>query len=157
VPRPAIPLHPPCQSRLASVLPRRDDLNWAGRVDLRRLKMGLLDILNTIQNTIPGGVPSDSRAQPAPGGVGRAESQGMSPIAKALLGLLAVYAAKNLRRAGPEAAPQPSGRPGGGTVTADAPGGLGGALGGGSIGSSPSSSDAGGGFGLPGGLGDLLK
>jgi len=52
--------------------------------------MGLLDILNSIQG---GGVSNDPRAPSAQAG------QGMSPMAKALLALLAVYAAKNLRRA----------------------------------------------------------
>src|SRR5262252_4819516 len=82
--------------------------------------MGLLDILNSIQ---AGGVSDDPRARAAPA------SQGMSPMAKALLALLAVYAAKNLRRA--DAPPtQPAG-PVGGNVGAGLPGGQGGALGGG--------------------------
>jgi len=85
--------------------------------------MGLLDILNSIQ---AGGVSDDPRARAAPA------SQGMSPMAKALLALLAVYAAKNLRRA--DAPPtQPAG-PAGGNVSAGLPGGQGG-----------------------GGLGDLLR
>src|SRR5262249_18569292 len=87
--------------------------------------MGLLDILNSIQ---AGGVSNDPRARTAPA------SQGMSPMAKALLALLAVYAAKNLRRA--DAPPtQPAG-PVGGNVSAGLPGGQG---------------------GNPGGLGDLLR
>ena len=45
--------------------------------------MGLLDILNSIQ---AGGVSNDPRARTAPA------SQGMSPTAKALLALLAIYA-----------------------------------------------------------------
>jgi uncharacterized protein YidB (DUF937 family) len=83
----------------------------------------------------------------------------MSPMAKALLALLAIYAAKNLRRA-PSQQTQPtspSGRPGG-TVSADTmPGGgglddllrgpLGGLLRGGQ----------GAGTGAGGGLGDLLR
>lgn len=82
--------------------------------------MGLLDILNSIQ---AGGVSDDPRARAAPA------SQGMSPMAKALLALLAVYAVKNLRRA--DAPPtQPAG-PVGGNVGAGLPGGQGGALGGG--------------------------
>jgi uncharacterized protein YidB (DUF937 family) len=98
--------------------------------------MGLLDILNTIQNTFPpGGMPVDPRGPTSPGSAG-AQSQGMSPLAKALLGLLAVYAMKNMQRSG-SAPSQP-----GGTIPAGGPGGgLGGGLGGG--------------FG--GGLGDLLK
>jgi uncharacterized protein YidB (DUF937 family) len=65
--------------------------------------MGLLDVLNSIQ---AGGVSNDPRARTAPA------SQGMSPTAKALLALLAVYAMKNMRRA--DAPPtQPAGMPGG--------------------------------------------
>jgi uncharacterized protein YidB (DUF937 family) len=111
---------------------RRDD--FAGRGKLRRLTMGLLDILNSMQGSLPpgGGMPTNPRAQPAPGSA--AESQGMSPMAKALLGLLAVYAMKHMQRAG-SPSPQPGGSAGGGD------GGLGDILGG-----------AGG-----GGLGDLLK
>ena len=57
--------------------------------------MGLLDILNTL-----GGTSGDPRARPAPDqGTGQATSQGMSPMAKALLALLAIYAMKNMRRA----------------------------------------------------------
>jgi uncharacterized protein YidB (DUF937 family) len=138
--------------------------------------MGLLDILNTIQNTVQaggGGVP-----QPAPGPARGQQSQGMSPIAKALLALLAVYAVKNMRTSGGSASapvPPSGGRPGGtipsgspgGTITARNPGDLGGSLGGGSIGSSPGGGAGGGlgGGGLGGGglgdmlgpLGDLLK
>jgi uncharacterized protein YidB (DUF937 family) len=113
--------------------------------------MGLLDILNTIQSTVQagGGVP-----QPAPGPA-RGQSQGMSPMAKALLALLAVYAAKNLRTSGP-AAP-PSGSHPGGTITAGKPGDLGGSLGGGSVGGSPSGGGLGDLGGMLGPLGDLLK
>jgi len=118
--------------------------------------MGLLDdILKTIQTS---GAPNDPRARPAPtpapapspsaGG-----SQGMSPMAKALLALLAVYAAKNLRTApSPSTQPgSPAERPGGTTTAGKSPGGgglddmLGGLLRGGS------------GAGAGGGLGDLLK
>src|SRR5262245_66400816 len=89
--------------------------------------MGLLDILNTIGTS---GAASDPRARPAP--TSQATSQGMSPMAKALLGLLAIYAMKNMRRAdAPKAQPAP--RPGG-TVTAGVPG-----------------------SGGDGGLGDLLR
>jgi uncharacterized protein YidB (DUF937 family) len=122
--------------------------------------MGLLEeILNTIQTS---GAPSDPRAKgapvpaPAPTATG---GQGMSPIAKVLLALLAVYAAKNLRRA-PSPSTQPTSPTGGrgSTTTADeAPGGsalddllkgpLGGLLRGGTAG----------GAGAGGGLGDLLK
>jgi len=116
--------------------------------------MGLLDILNTIGAA--GGAASDPRARAAP--AGQATSQGMSPMAKALLGLLAIYAMKNMRRAdAPQAQPAP--RPGG-NVAAGAPGGggsdgglgdllrgpLGGLLGGAAAGTV-----------LNGGLGGLLK
>jgi uncharacterized protein YidB (DUF937 family) len=107
---------------------RRDD--FVGRGKLQEADMGLLDILNSIQGSLPpgGGMPTNPRGQPMPGA---AESQGMSPMAKALLGLLAVYAMKHMQRAG---SPQPGG-------SAGSPGGgLGGALG-----------------GNGGGLGDLLK
>jgi uncharacterized protein YidB (DUF937 family) len=122
--------------------------------------MGLLDeVLKTMQ---AGGVPNDPRARPAPvlaPTPGVPESHGMSPMAKALLALLAAYAAKNLRRA-PSQAPQPTSPTGrsGGTVTADnmpsggglddlLKGPLGGLLRGGQ----------GAGTGAGGGLGDLLR
>ncbi len=125
--------------------------------------MGLLeDILNTIQTTGTTGAPSAPRAKPvpapAPAPTSR-ESQGMSPMAKALLALLAVYAAKNLRRA-PSPSTQPASPTGdrGGTIAGDAgpagnalddllKGPLGGLLRGGTVG----------GGGAGGGLGDLLK
>ena len=91
--------------------------------------MGLLDILNSVQS---GGVADDPRARPAAG------SQGMSPMAKALLALLAVYAMKNMRRAGAPAS-EPAGRTTSGNVSADLPSGQSGTLGGG------------------GSLGDLLR
>jgi uncharacterized protein YidB (DUF937 family) len=85
--------------------------------------MGLLDILNTIG---AGGAASDPHARPAP--TGKPPSQGMSPVAKALLALLAIYAMKNMRRADtPQAQPAPTPR---GNVGAGVPGG-GGAAGGG--------------------------
>jgi uncharacterized protein YidB (DUF937 family) len=119
--------------------------------------MGLLDILNSIQT---GGAAGDPHAQSAPG------NEGMPPIAKALIGLLAAYAAKNMTGSPPT---QPAGGPGGG-------GGLGGGLGdllGGVLGGGRSGGSGGGGLGdllggllgggggagsvLNGGLGDLLK
>jgi uncharacterized protein YidB (DUF937 family) len=125
--------------------------------------MGLLDILNTIQNA----GASDPRARPAPTGprtgqptgpaTGQTTSQGMSPMAKALLALLAVYAMKNMRRAdAPQT--QPAGRPGG-NVTAGQPGGLGGALGGGTLGGLLGGllGGAAAGTAVNGGLGELLK
>jgi uncharacterized protein YidB (DUF937 family) len=88
--------------------------------------MGLLDdILKTIQTS---GAPADPRAKPVPAPApapGAKPSQSMSPMAKALLALLAIYAAKNLRTA-PSAKAQPTSpsAPPRGTTTADAkPGG----------------------------------
>ena len=101
--------------------------------------MGLLDILNGMQNGPRG------QTTPAPAGSG-----GMSPIAMALLGLVAYKAIKHLSPDQPNAVPANRG-----TTTADTPagGGLGGMLGplGGLL--------AGGGAGsvLSGGLNDLLK
>jgi uncharacterized protein YidB (DUF937 family) len=102
--------------------------------------MGLLDILNGLSNSA-----GDPRSAPT--------SQGMSPIAKALLGLLAVYAAKNLTRSAPtQPASPPAGAPSGGlgdllgsVLGGGRPGG--GGLGGGGLG---------GGGGSGGGLGDVL-
>jgi uncharacterized protein YidB (DUF937 family) len=88
--------------------------------------MGLLnDILKTIQTS---GAPADPRAKPVPAPApapGAKPSQSMSPMAKALLALLAIYAAKNLRTA-PSAKAQPTSpsAPPSGTTTAGAkPGG----------------------------------
>ena len=105
--------------------------------------MGLLDILNGMQNGPRG------QTTPAPAGSG-----GMSPIAMALLGLVAYKAIKHLSSdQQPDVVPAgPAGR--GTTTTADPSGGglggmlgpLGGLLAGGSAGSV-----------LSGGLNDLLK
>jgi uncharacterized protein YidB (DUF937 family) len=119
--------------------------------------MGLLDILNTI-----GSAASDPRARPAPAGpaTSQAGSQGMSPMAKAMLALLAIYAQKHMQRADaptPRPAPQPaprSGSAGAGPGDGGGPGNLadllrgtlGGALGGAAAGTV-----------LNGGLGGLLK
>src|SRR6516165_11671354 len=86
--------------------------------------MGLLDdILKTIQTS---GAPADPRAKPVPAPApGAKPSQSMSPMAKALLALLAIYAAKNVRTA-PSAKAQPTSpsAPPSGTIAADAkPGG----------------------------------
>ena len=115
--------------------------------------MGLLDILNSI-----GSAASDPRARPAPAGpaTNQAGSQGMSPMAKAMLALLAIYAQKHMQRADaptPRPAPQPAPRPGSaGAGPADGNlgdllrGTLGGVLGGAAAGTV-----------LNGGLGGLLK
>ena len=95
--------------------------------------MGLLDILNSI-----GSAASDPRTRPASAGPATSQagsSQGMSPMAKAMLALLAIYATKHMQRADaptPHPTPQPAPRPG-------------------SAGAGPG--DGGG----PGNLGDLLR
>lgn len=119
--------------------------------------MGLLDILNSI-----GSAAGDPRTRPAPAGpaTSQAGSQGMSPMAKAMLALLAIYAQKNMQRADvptPRPAPQPAPRPGSagaGPADGGGPGNLGdllrGALGG-VLGGAAA------GTVLNGGLGGLLK
>ena len=112
--------------------------------------MGLLDVLNGMQNGPRGpSTPSSSGAQ---------SGGGMSPMTMAILGLLAWKAMKHFSGGQPGAAPAPAPSPG--TVTAGMPGsggmggglgdilkgGLGGLLAGGAAGSV-----------LSGGLGDLLK
>jgi uncharacterized protein YidB (DUF937 family) len=95
--------------------------------------MGLLDILNGMQNGPRGS--SDSTAK---GG-------GMSPMTLAILALLGYKAFKHLTEGQSGANPAgnaPASPAPGGTVNAGLPGGLGGGFGGG---------------GLGGGLGDLLK
>ena len=115
--------------------------------------MGLLDILNSI-----GSAASDPRARPAPAGpaTSQAGSQGMSPMAKAMLALLAIYAQKHMQRAdAPTPRPAPrSGSAGTGPAEGGGPGNLGdllrgtlgGVLGGAAAGTV-----------LNGGLGGLLK
>jgi uncharacterized protein YidB (DUF937 family) len=92
------------------------------------IDMGLLDVLNSMQN--------GPRGQPAPGS-GRG---GISPMTMALLGLLAYKAIKSLSSRQPSAAPA-----GPGTLPGTAP-------------SAPNAGSAGGGLGdlLKGGLGGLL-
>ena len=119
--------------------------------------MGLIDILNGMQN----GPRGPSQSSGSGSGSGSGKGGGMSPIMMALLGLLAYKAVKS--KGGEPAAPSPV--PSGGSVTAGQQGGdigdiLGGLLGGkpGSasgptVGANPNSSlkDV-----LPGGLGELL-
>jgi uncharacterized protein YidB (DUF937 family) len=88
-----------------------------------------------------GGMASDPRARTAPGSAPGGQG---SPMAKALLSLLAVYVKKNMQRS--DSAPP---KPGGTIAAGNRGGGLGGALGGGGSG--------GGSGGTAGGLGDLLK
>lgn len=103
--------------------------------------MGLLDILNGMQN--------GPRGQTAPGPAG---GGGMSPIAMALLGLVAYKAIKQLSPGQPSTAPadrgasNASGTAGGGGLGGLLQGPLGGLLAGGAAGSV-----------LSGGLNDLLK
>jgi uncharacterized protein YidB (DUF937 family) len=102
--------------------------------------MGLLDILNGMQNGPRG------QTTPAP-----ASSGGMSPIAMALLGLVAYKAIKQLSPGQPSTAPadrgaSTAGNPSGGGLGGLLQGPLGGLLAGGGAGSV-----------LSGGLNDLLK
>jgi len=110
--------------------------------------MGLLDdILKTIQTS---GAPADPRAKPVPAPApapGAKPSQSMSPMAKALLALLAIYAAKNVRTAPPSGTIAADAKPGGGGLDDLLKGPLGGLLRGGTAT----------GTGAGGGLGDLLK
>jgi uncharacterized protein YidB (DUF937 family) len=112
--------------------------------------MGLIDVLNGMQNG-----PHGQRDPNASAGSG---SGGMSPIAMAILGLLAYKAVKGLAGGQPSAAPADTRvPPGGKQINVNAPdsggglgdllkGGLGGLLAGGAAGSV-----------LSGGLNDLLK
>ena len=105
--------------------------------------MGMLDeILHSIQDS---GAAGDPGSQSAPG------SQGMSPIAKALIGLLVASAAKSMSHS---ASGQPGGASGGGGGLGDILGGmLGGAPGGGAPGGgAPGAGGPAGG----GSLGDIL-
>jgi uncharacterized protein YidB (DUF937 family) len=127
--------------------------------------MGLMDILNGMQNGPRGQRPPTGSAPPASGG--------MSPMMMALLGLLAYKAVKHIggQTAGPGGqARLPPGQPPGtgdqarstsapsaGTIQAGSPtgGGLGDILGG-LFGGGPSSARPGTSTPLPGGLGSLL-
>jgi len=127
--------------------------------------MGLLDILNSIQDS-----SADPRARPGPASQGT--DQGMPPIAKALLELLAAYAAKSMTGSPPtQPGGQPAGTPGGGlgdilggvlgSLGRGGPGGAGAGAGAGGLGDILGGLLGGGGGGarsaLNGGLGDLLK
>src|SRR3981189_3754684 len=109
---------------------------FSGGADTRHeMTMGLLDVLNGMQNGPRG--PSTPSAQSGSGG------GGMSPMTMAILGLLAWKAVKHLTAGQPGAAPAPTPAPNPGNVTASLPGGgMGGGVGDG---------------GLGGGLGDLIK
>jgi uncharacterized protein YidB (DUF937 family) len=123
--------------------------------------MGLIDILNGMQNGPRGGATPPAST---PQGGSSSGGGGMSPVMMALLGLLAYKAFKGLTSGGqpaakapaPAPAPTPPAHAPGGTVTAGMPipgnlgdllkGGLGGLLAGGAAGTV-----------LSGGLNDLLK
>jgi len=122
--------------------------------------MGLLDILNGMQN--------GPRGQRQPSTTGRGSGGGMSPIMMALLGLLAYKALKGRSQAGaaPAAPARPAPLPPGTQTAGNSPGGLGDILGGllggrptgASVGGKPSGATPGGSLAdmLPGGLGGLL-
>jgi uncharacterized protein YidB (DUF937 family) len=108
-----------------------------GAETLQETTMGLLDVLNGMQNGPRG--PSTPSSQSGGGG--------MSPMTMAILGLLAWKAVKHLTAGQPgSAAPAPAPSPSPGNVTASLPGG---GMGGGGMGGSL-------GDVLKGGLGGLL-
>jgi uncharacterized protein YidB (DUF937 family) len=112
--------------------------------------MGLLDVLNGMQNGPRG--PSD----PSPQSSG--SSGGMSPMTMAILGLLAWKAIRHFTADQPGAAPQPAPPAPAPSGSAASGGGLGGGLGsvlGGGLGGLLAGGAAG--SVLSGGLGDLLK
>jgi uncharacterized protein YidB (DUF937 family) len=111
--------------------------------------MGLLDILNGMQNGPRG--PSTASAQDQDKG-------GMSPITMAILALLAYKAVKHIGGGQPSAAPAPTPAPSPNTVNAGMGGDLGGGLGDllkGGLGGLLAGGAAG--SVISGGLGDLLK
>jgi uncharacterized protein YidB (DUF937 family) len=117
---------------------------FSGADQRQEKTMGLLDVLNGMQNGPRG--PSNPDAQSSSGG-------GMSPMTMAILGLLAWKAVKHFTSSQPGAAPQPAPTPApsggaatGGGLGSVLSGGLGGLLAGGAAGSV-----------LSGGLGDLLN
>jgi uncharacterized protein YidB (DUF937 family) len=114
--------------------------------------MGLLDILNGMQNGPRGPSQSDSSASGSSGG-------GMSPLTMALIGLLAYKAIKHVGGSQP-ADPGGAGQslPSGGAMAGGGLGGLlGGLLGGTQAGATPANAPGGGLSDLiPGGLGGLL-
>src|SRR5216683_1025989 len=105
-------------------------VSWGGAGTRQERTMGLLDVLNGMQQGPRG--PSNPSAQ---------SSGGMSPMTMAILGLLAWKAVKHLSGSQPGATPAPAPSPN--TVNAGLPGG---GMGGGGMGDL-----------LKGGLGGLLK
>jgi uncharacterized protein YidB (DUF937 family) len=125
--------------RLVSVITGCDHFFWRGDI-VKEAKMGLLDVLNGMQN--------GPRGAPVPGAGG---SGGMSPITMAILGLLAYKAVKGFGQSGaapaaPKSGPIGAGMGGGGGLGNILSGGLGSLLAGGAAGSV-----------LSGGLGDLVR
>jgi uncharacterized protein YidB (DUF937 family) len=122
---------------------------WRGADKRQEKTMGLLDVLNGMQNGPRG--PSDPSPQSGSSG-------GMSPMTMAILGLLAWKAIKHFTANQPGDAPQPAPAPtpSGGAATG---GGLGSGGLGGALSSGLGGLLAGGAAGsiLSGGLGDLLK
>jgi uncharacterized protein YidB (DUF937 family) len=117
---------------------------FSGADQRQEKTMGLLDVLNGMQNGPRG--PSNPDAQSSSG-------SGMSPMTMAILGLLAWKAVKHFTSSQPGATPQPAPTPApsggaatGGGLGSVLSGGLGGLLAGGAAGSV-----------LSGGLGDLLN
>jgi uncharacterized protein YidB (DUF937 family) len=110
-----------------------------GRSSRQEMKMGLLDVLNGMQQGPRG-----------PSGPSAPSSGGMSPMTMAILGLLAWKAVKHLTASQPGAVPQPAPSSGGGGMGGGLgdvlKGPLGGLLAGGAAGSV-----------ISGGLGDVLK
>jgi uncharacterized protein YidB (DUF937 family) len=118
----------------------------AGRSSRQEMNMGLLDVLNGMQQGPRG-----------PSGPSAPSSGGMSPMTMAILGLLAWKAVKHLTASQPGAAPQPAPSPGGG-MGGGLAGGLAGGLGNvlkGPLGGLLAGGAAG--SVISGGLGDVLK
>jgi uncharacterized protein YidB (DUF937 family) len=118
----------------------------AGRSSRQEMNMGLLDVLNGMQQGPRG-----------PTGPSAPSSGGMSPMTMAILGLLAWKAVKHLTASQPGAAPQPAPSPGGG-MGGGLAGGLAGGLGNvlkGPLGGLLAGGAAG--SVISGGLGDVLK
>jgi hypothetical protein len=123
---------------------------WFPAIIREEAKMGLLDVLNGMQN--------GPRGQQDPNAKG-----GMSPITMAILALLAYKGIKHvtgsMQQAPAPGAPAPSRIPQGRTIDANAEAPAGGGLGdilGGLLGGGPQSRMPGGSAAAPGGLGDVL-
>src|SRR5882757_3642525 len=105
----------PCNRRLVSVMGHRY-VSHSGAVRLEETTMGLLDVLNGMQNGPRGpSAPSDP-----------SDKSGMSPMTMAILALLAWKAVKHFGGSQPGAAPTQAPPKLPGNVTASLPGGGGG-------------------------------